>query len=73
MPNHTVRDKIILMNGKKGFRIFINVLTVISVWFFIAGFVNIINVVNAEQLFRHGAEVEGEIINYELRVSGGRR
>lgn len=59
------------MSGKKGFRIFINVLTVISVWFFIAGFVNIINVVNAEQLFRHGVEVEGEIINYELRVSGG--
>lgn len=49
------------MSGKKGFRIFINVLTVISTWFFIAGFVNIINVVNRTYL-RRVADDDGEYV-----------
>ena len=70
LPKGFAYGKIISMNGAKALRIFLNILTLIAVWLFIAGFVNIINVVNAENLYRRGYEVEGVIESYYTRSSG---
>ena len=55
------------MKRNKAFKIFLNIFTVIALWFFIAGFANIFNTLNSESLYKHGETVEGEVVRYYLR------
>ncbi|MDE6504244.1 MAG: hypothetical protein K2L42_00040 [Clostridia bacterium] len=57
------------MNRNKVFKILINIFTVVAVWLFIAGFVNISNTLTAEKLYFRGIAVEGEVVRYYVRSS----